>query len=188
MRCLSPRLHHRRPGMSAPNPQANAAAAQPDAQPAIYETDIWDPPAADGLLHHLHKPMPAPEPLPELDSEVVRILASRAGSGPGAGSRPRSRSGRLVRLVRSGDARSGPGPGARGRAVSTATGPVLTHECPAPVCTERIDAGHAHVPAALARGAETAPSGRVDRLAPRRRCREPGPSGRHAGSDRGGEP
>ena len=56
--------------MSAPNPQANAAAAQPDAQPAIYETDIWAPPAADGLLHHLHKPMPAPEPLPELDSEV----------------------------------------------------------------------------------------------------------------------
>ena len=24
--------------------------------------------------------------------------------------------------------------------MSTATGPVLTHECPAPVCTERIDA------------------------------------------------
>ena len=30
--------------MSTPNPQANAAAAQPDAQPAIYETDIWNPP------------------------------------------------------------------------------------------------------------------------------------------------
>ena len=44
--------------MSAPNPQANAAAAQPDAQPAIYETDIWAPPPDDGRLHHLHKPMP----------------------------------------------------------------------------------------------------------------------------------
>ena len=55
--------------MSTPNPQADLAAAQPDAQPAIYETDIWNPIAANGPLHHLHKPMSAPEPLPEPEPE-----------------------------------------------------------------------------------------------------------------------
>ena len=54
--------------MSTPNPQAGLAAAQPDAQPAIYETDIWNPPPDGGRLR-LFKPMPAPEPLPEPQPE-----------------------------------------------------------------------------------------------------------------------
>ena len=56
--------------MSTPNPQADLAAARLDAQPAVDEVDIWNPLAADGLLHHLHKPMPAPEPLPEPEPEA----------------------------------------------------------------------------------------------------------------------
>ena len=43
--------------MSTPNPQADLAAALPDAQPAIYETDIWNPPPDGGRLR-LFKPMP----------------------------------------------------------------------------------------------------------------------------------
>ena len=50
--------------MSTPNPQANAAAAQPDAQPTTYVTEIWNPPPDDGRLR-LFKPMPPPEPLPD---------------------------------------------------------------------------------------------------------------------------
>ena len=51
--------------MSTPDPQAGLAAAQP----TVYETDIWNPIAANGPLHHLHKPMSAPEPLPEPEPE-----------------------------------------------------------------------------------------------------------------------
>ena len=56
--------------MSTPNPQAGLAAAQPDAQPAIYETDIWNPLAADGGRLRLFKPMSPPEPLPEPEPEL----------------------------------------------------------------------------------------------------------------------
>jgi hypothetical protein len=55
--------------MSAPEPQAGLDAARLDAQP-VYETDIWNPLAADGPLQVLHSRMPEPEPLPEPELEA----------------------------------------------------------------------------------------------------------------------
>ena len=50
--------------MSTPNPQADLEAVQPGAEP-VYETDIWNPLAADGHLQVLHSRMLEPEPLPD---------------------------------------------------------------------------------------------------------------------------
>lgn len=53
--------------MSAPEPQAEAA--WPDIQPDAYVTEIWYPPADDGI-QRLYLPMRAPEPLPEPELEA----------------------------------------------------------------------------------------------------------------------
>jgi hypothetical protein len=55
--------------MSTPNPQADLEAAQPGAEP-VYETDIWNPLAADGPLQVLSSRMLEPEPLPEPELEA----------------------------------------------------------------------------------------------------------------------
>ena len=55
--------------MSAPDRQADLDAARPDAEP-VYETDIWNPLAADGPLQVLHSRMLEPEPLPEPELEA----------------------------------------------------------------------------------------------------------------------
>jgi hypothetical protein len=45
------------------------SAAEPEAA-RTYVTEIWCPPADNGLLHHLHSHMPEPEPLPEPELEA----------------------------------------------------------------------------------------------------------------------
>jgi hypothetical protein len=40
------------------------------AEARTWVTEIGYPPAADGPLHSLHLPMPAPEPLPDLEPEI----------------------------------------------------------------------------------------------------------------------
>ena len=44
--------------------------AWPDVQPSSYVTEIGYPPAGNGVLHSLHRPMPEPELLPEPELEV----------------------------------------------------------------------------------------------------------------------
>ena len=61
--------------MSTPNPQADLEAAQPDAEP-VYETDIWNPLAADG---HLAGPA-----LPHARARAAPRLTARIRAGTGA--------------------------------------------------------------------------------------------------------
>ena len=72
--------------------------------------------------------------------------------------------------------------------MSTATDPVLTHECPAPVCTERIDPDMLMCPRHWYLVPK--PLRKAVWIAWRRGAGagKPGPPGRHAGGDRGGEP
>lgn len=53
--------------MNAPGSQVEAA--RPDIQPDAYVTEIWNPPAEDGI-QRLYQPMRAPEPLPEPELEA----------------------------------------------------------------------------------------------------------------------
>ena len=59
--------------MSTLNPQADLEAVQSGAEP-VYETDIWNPLAADGHLQVLHshtlEPEPLPDSLPESELEL----------------------------------------------------------------------------------------------------------------------
>jgi hypothetical protein len=58
--------------MSKPDATRNHdPAAQPDRQPRTYVTEIGYPPAGNGALHSLHRPMPRPEPLPEPGPDVT---------------------------------------------------------------------------------------------------------------------
>jgi hypothetical protein len=42
---------------------------RPGPEPQAYVTEIWCPPADDGI-QRLHSPMPEPEPEPELEAEL----------------------------------------------------------------------------------------------------------------------
>jgi hypothetical protein len=63
-----------------------------------------------------------------------------------------------------------------------------THECPGHALHRADRPGHADVPSSLVPGAQAAPQGRMDRLAPRRRRRQSRSPGRHESSYQGGEP
>jgi hypothetical protein len=54
---------------------AEAHPPPPEAEPepaevVTYVTEIGYPPAGNGVLHSLHRPMPEPEPLPEPEPEL----------------------------------------------------------------------------------------------------------------------
>ncbi len=42
----------------------------PEREARSYVTELGYPPAGDGVLHSLHRPMPDPEPLPEPEPEM----------------------------------------------------------------------------------------------------------------------
>lgn len=50
-------------------PGSQTEAARPDIQPDAYVTEIWNPPAEDGI-QRLYQPMRTPEPLPEPELEA----------------------------------------------------------------------------------------------------------------------
>jgi hypothetical protein len=53
----------------SPEVGTHAEATTDDRQPQAYVTEIWCPPANNGV-HALHSNMPEPEPLPEPEPEA----------------------------------------------------------------------------------------------------------------------